>query len=284
MYIQSDKEHTQRSETMTKQARTIDTAEQAKIIRKALKASFVGTKFSVRISRYSGGSSINVTWTDGPTQKDVQTITSAYDGGGFDGMTDSSYNIQHWLWFDGCTVSLAYIGGYCGHDVETFDAPNADAELVSFMGSSVHASRKMSMAAAEQTVAVATKRYGWDAETTPEVRASGDHAYIHTNDVNIQRDAYQIYEAADLHTFATVAEAQEAADDAHEAEFVDWEAEHKANMELEAALEEKQAQTDQDTEENIIYAEELFAKPEWKFNSKPAQAAKPKSNDWAVWM
>jgi len=34
-----------------------------------------------------------VNWTDGPTTGQVQAITSRFQGEGFDGMTDCSYNI-----------------------------------------------------------------------------------------------------------------------------------------------------------------------------------------------
>lgn len=72
-------------------ARTIDSAETAKLMRKQFKANFSGTKFSVRTRRYAGGSSIDVTWTDGPTVDQVEQICSLYRNASFDGMTDS-YN------------------------------------------------------------------------------------------------------------------------------------------------------------------------------------------------
>lgn len=78
--------------------RTIDTADVAKLIRRDLKAVFGKTvKFSVRSSRYSGGSSIDVSWTDGPTQKMVERIVKGYAGGGFDGMTDYKYHFDGFL-------------------------------------------------------------------------------------------------------------------------------------------------------------------------------------------
>lgn len=66
----------------------IDTAEQAKMIRKDLKVAFPATTFSVKIKRYSGGSSVTVSWTDGPTTKDVQAIVGYYDGKGMMDMSD----------------------------------------------------------------------------------------------------------------------------------------------------------------------------------------------------
>ena len=58
--------------------RTLDVKELAGLIRKALKQSFPGVKFSVRSDRYSMGSSVNVSWTDGPTNKQVNDVLDAY--------------------------------------------------------------------------------------------------------------------------------------------------------------------------------------------------------------
>lgn len=68
----------------------IDTKDAAAMLRVALRQAFPGTKFGVRISRYSGGSSIRVEWTDGPTAARVREVSEVYGGRGFDGMTDSS--------------------------------------------------------------------------------------------------------------------------------------------------------------------------------------------------
>ena len=70
---------------MTKYLSVTDTA---KLVRSALKAAFPGVKFSVRSDSYSGGASINVTWTDGPTEKAVEAISNRYQGCDFDGMQD----------------------------------------------------------------------------------------------------------------------------------------------------------------------------------------------------
>lgn len=63
-------------------------AETAKLVRTALKEAFPGVKFSVRSSVYSGGASINVGWTDGPSADQVKGIVSMFEGSYFDGMTD----------------------------------------------------------------------------------------------------------------------------------------------------------------------------------------------------
>lgn len=69
--------------------RYIDTADCAKMLRAKLKEDFPGQKFSVRISRYAGGSSIRVKWVDGPTEKMVAPVANHFQGASFDGMTDS---------------------------------------------------------------------------------------------------------------------------------------------------------------------------------------------------
>lgn len=61
-------------------------SEQApKNIRKDLKKHFPGVKFSVRTSR---SSSVTVSWTDGPTDAQVEAVVNRYKAGSFDGMTD----------------------------------------------------------------------------------------------------------------------------------------------------------------------------------------------------
>lgn len=54
-------------------------------IRKELKVTFPKVKFSVRKSDYD---CVSIKWTDGPTDKQVRTITSKYKCGSFDAMQD----------------------------------------------------------------------------------------------------------------------------------------------------------------------------------------------------
>lgn len=70
---------------------SLDTASAAKLIRHILKAAFPKVKFAVRTSRYAGGSSIDVSWTDGPTHAAVDAMIGGIEGKGFDGMQDMSY-------------------------------------------------------------------------------------------------------------------------------------------------------------------------------------------------
>ncbi len=77
--------------------RDIDLLSTAKLMRAALARTFPGIKFSVRTSRYSMGCSADVSWTDGPTERQVRAETECFAYGGFDGMTDSSYTYGAWL-------------------------------------------------------------------------------------------------------------------------------------------------------------------------------------------
>jgi hypothetical protein len=60
----------------------------AKRIRKILKAKFPGIKFSVRSHSYSGGSSVDVKWTDGPMTEEVEKLIKPLQSATFDGMID----------------------------------------------------------------------------------------------------------------------------------------------------------------------------------------------------
>ena len=58
-----------------------DTTESAKEVRKVLKATYPGVKFSVRVKRFAGGSSVDIIWTDGPTGCEVADLTAHLKGG-----------------------------------------------------------------------------------------------------------------------------------------------------------------------------------------------------------
>lgn len=76
-------------------ARYFSCADTARLVRAALKEAFPAVRFSVRSKTYSGGASINVEWTNGPSGADVKAIVGRFEGSYFDGMTDykgSNYN------------------------------------------------------------------------------------------------------------------------------------------------------------------------------------------------
>lgn len=113
--------------------RHVDCTETAKLIRVQLKRHFPGVTFSVKSSRYSGGSSVHINWTDGPRSADVDAVTRQFNGHDFDGMTDSSINLRHWLLTNGTTAlysrdSRSGTDRYQGSNTP----PEHDAELVSF--------------------------------------------------------------------------------------------------------------------------------------------------------
>ena len=56
----------------------MDIKDIAKEIRAVLKSTFPATKFSVTISRFSQGSSADISWTDGPTKTQVNDLISKY--------------------------------------------------------------------------------------------------------------------------------------------------------------------------------------------------------------
>lgn len=72
-----------------KKNKTISTAANAaKAIREELKANFKNVKFSVTSDNFAGGNSVNISWTDSVTVKQVEEFTSKYQYGHFNGMED----------------------------------------------------------------------------------------------------------------------------------------------------------------------------------------------------
>ena len=66
-----------------------------KQMRAELAREFPGVRFSVTRSRGTGYGWVRVAYINGPRTHLVNAITNAYEGQGFDGMTDSTYSIQH---------------------------------------------------------------------------------------------------------------------------------------------------------------------------------------------
>lgn len=84
-------------------------AETATLMRPVLKASFPGTKFSVRSDTYAGGASIRVAWTDGPTSAEVEAVAGLFSGATFDGMQDlKSYHDSVVVTADGEPMVVSY--------------------------------------------------------------------------------------------------------------------------------------------------------------------------------
>jgi hypothetical protein len=82
----------------------ISPAETAALLRAHLKRAFPGAGFRVNTHCYSGGASIRVYWTNGPTSAAVDKIAQGYKGGGFDGMIDMAYSYRSYLLPDNTMV------------------------------------------------------------------------------------------------------------------------------------------------------------------------------------
>lgn len=118
-------------------AKYLSCAETAKLLRASLKAAHPGVKFSVRSHTYAGGASIDVGWTDGPTEDAVKATTGLYSGATFDGMIDlKSYHSSLVATDDG-TVQEVHFGADF-----IFTHRDLSAELIgSYVGGIVDAGR-----------------------------------------------------------------------------------------------------------------------------------------------
>jgi len=122
-------------------------AETSKFVRVALKKVFPNQKFSVRSSNYSGGSSIDVSWTDGVAQDKVDEVIKQFEGAGFDGHIDLKYHIDHWILPNGEIVvarneGTTDAGGiYEGYKNQK---PHPEAKKISFGADYVFSSREIS--------------------------------------------------------------------------------------------------------------------------------------------
>lgn len=63
--------------------------ETAAALRKALRAAYPATKFSVRMSTGTAHGWLDVTYTDGPTHDQVRAVTDPFESSRFDGMSDA---------------------------------------------------------------------------------------------------------------------------------------------------------------------------------------------------
>lgn len=129
----------------------------ATLIRSALKRTFPGTAFSVTTKTYSGGGSVDVSWEDGPTHKQVEEVVDRFETKGFDGMIDLAYYKSLWISPDG-SVSLARSegtsgsNGSCPEVIGSSHSP--DAVLVeNIAGCYVHANRRHSAEHMQRAIA-----------------------------------------------------------------------------------------------------------------------------------
>ena len=170
----------------------ISAADTAKLVRKALKREFPGQKFSVRTSTYSGGASIRVGWTDGPTEKMVTPVITAYEGSDFDGMIDLKTSTEHWLLPDGTVqIARANIGHSYDHTDKRALRPEG-AKLVHFMADFISGSRHLSRGTLERATEIISKRFGTPMLGIEEPEAG--HAYYGDRGPTIENG----YSAGDL--------------------------------------------------------------------------------------
>lgn len=140
---------------------SISAADTAKLIRSQLKDKFPGMKFSVRTSTYSGGASITIEWTDGPTAKMVEKVSKTYGGAGFDGMTDYKYSVGAWLMPNGEAV-VRSVEAHHGCDGETIEAQRDGSIAVSFHADYVFCKRRISFDAMDRSLKSYAHRHPGD--------------------------------------------------------------------------------------------------------------------------
>jgi hypothetical protein len=164
------------------QARYIDAAEAAKMIRAELKRVFKrpGRFFSVRTDKYAGGASIDIRWTDGPTSAEVDSLVRGFSGKRFEGMTDCSYYADSWY----CRTHGARVALTEGCDVASNNGVHAsrccsEAELVHFGSGYVFSRRELSVEFSAELAAQVRKESGMPAEGSNEDEVPGNsiHAY-----------------------------------------------------------------------------------------------------------
>ncbi|RJQ43365.1 MAG: hypothetical protein C4534_08185 [Gaiellales bacterium] len=138
-------------------------AETAKLLRERLKREFPGVKFSVRSETYSGGASIRVNWTDGPTLKEFDSVAGIFAGRDFDGSIDMATSNYVWMLPDG---SLSF-AGTPGTEASMGSiarlarpCPAADAKRVHFGSNYVFGNRRYSKDFLQPIAERVCKEYG----------------------------------------------------------------------------------------------------------------------------
>ena len=171
----------------------LDTAEAAKLIKRRLATVFPGQRFSVRTSRYAGGSSIDVSWTDGPRTKLVERETAPFEGKGFDGMIDMAYSKDTWILPDGSAQRAAIHGTEASRGSTpsyVTDAPHPNAKLVR-ASCFVFCRRELSDAPNQITAAGAYIRQHCKIDYSPDGNPMGDrfgNDWVHNLASNMAMD------------------------------------------------------------------------------------------------
>ena len=137
----------------------LDVTDVAKLVRARLRAKFPEVRFRVTSSRYSGGASVSVTWTDGPKERDVRAVVGAYSGKGFDGMTDYEYSVGAWLHRDG-SASIRQVEGHSGSPQQTVTTLDRTAVPITSGASYVQCQRDISPERWTEILTAYAKRFG----------------------------------------------------------------------------------------------------------------------------
>lgn len=72
------------TDTLDPRPEFLSVTDTAKVMRATLRKSWPAVKFSVRSSKYAGGASIDVGWTDGPTEWEVRRVSQGFSGARFE--------------------------------------------------------------------------------------------------------------------------------------------------------------------------------------------------------
>ncbi|WP_457641242.1 LPD29 domain-containing protein [Persephonella sp.] len=141
----------------------------ARDLKKMLKRFFPKTKFYVRTSRYAGGSSVDIRYTDGPALEKVENLLN-WDTKGFDGMYDLSYSKRRRVLMPDMTIRELEFDWY-GY---------------------VSVYREYSKEAYEKAI----KELGYEGVATVEGKPG--YYYVHTKAWDIQRMIYEYLRKIDL--------------------------------------------------------------------------------------
>jgi len=159
-------------------------AETAKLLRKALKKSFPGVKFSVRSDTYAGGSSIRIEYLDGPAKSEVEKIANVFEGAGFDGMIDLKYYKSHAVNEDGDVILVSSNGtensGGSVPEMEEAELPEG-YDKVSLGSHYVTVNKNYSVELAKEAAKEASEYYGFDLALVEVKESEYDgHAWINS--------------------------------------------------------------------------------------------------------
>ena len=150
------------------QTKYLTCAETAKIVRDELKNAFPSIKFSVRSRTYSMGASIDVKWTNGPTEADVQHIVKHYEGAAFDS----------------------------SQDLKTYHENTYNGERVHFGADYIHTERLYSVKALQEVASAYCHQYSYTVPTVKQSSYDGSAYIPNEEDIILDTGRYLAQEVA----------------------------------------------------------------------------------------